>query len=76
MPRPKLTKEDLALREVLSGQIKDFLTAYRFTEVKLAETLGISRRSLQMMKAGKVNPSAETLRAWEILRARYKRSGK
>ena len=76
MPRPKLTREDLDQRETLADQIKDFLTRYRFTEVKLAETLGISRRSVQMMKAGKVCPSTGTLRTWEILRAKYKRTGK
>lgn len=76
MPRPKISKEDLDKRKTLAEEIQDFLTTHKFTEVRLAEALGISRRSAQMMKAGKVNPNAETLRRWELLRSKYKRTGK
>ena len=76
MPRPKPTDDDLKEREERSTQIRLFLKNFKFTEVKLAEILGISRRSVQMMKAGRVSPHHDTIKAWESLRAKYQRVGR
>lgn len=76
MPRPKLTTEDLKERDKLAQEVKEFLSTFRFTEIKLAQTLGISRRSVQMIKAGRVNPNPATVKKLETLRERYKRSAR
>ena len=74
MPRPKPTDEDLQEREQLATAVAKFMKDNKFTEVKLAEILGVSRRTVQMMKAGKVTPHPGTLRKWETLVAKYKRA--
>ncbi len=76
MARLKPTDDDLKEREERSTQIRLFLKNFKFTEVKLAEILGISRRSVQMMKAGRVSPHPNTIKAWESLRAKYQRVGR
>lgn len=71
MGRPRPTDEDIAKRQVRAEEMKKFMNENLFTEVKLAESLGISRRSVQMIKAGKVTPTPPTLRKWEALLKRY-----
>lgn len=74
MPRPKPTKEDLKNRKNLAEEIKKFAKDNLFTEIKLAEILGLSRRTVQMIKAGKVTPHPSTLRSIDSLFAKYKQA--
>lgn len=74
MPRPKPTEDDLQEREKRADKIKKFLKNFKFTEVQFADALGISRRSAQMMKAGKVTPAPETIDRLERLFKKYKKS--
>ena len=74
MPRPKPTKEDLKERKSRAIEMRLFMKNNKLTEVRLQELTGISRRTIQMMRAGKVTPTYTTLRIWEQFRDRYKAS--
>ncbi len=71
MPRPKPTKDDLKRKEKRRHEWREFRTSYMFTQKKLAETLGLSRRTVQQIEAGKVIPYPGTLRLFEALKAKY-----
>lgn len=73
MARPHLDDEDILERELLGKEVKAFMETHKFTELKMAETLGISRRSMQMLKAGRIKPHAETLKRWEIISSKYEK---
>lgn len=74
MARPMPTARDIEERKTRAAKIKEFMSDNLFTEVRLAETLGVSRRTVQMMKAGKVTPTRSTLRKWEALLNKYKQN--
>ena len=74
MPRPKPTDDDLRERAERAAALTKFMKDNKFTEVKLAESLGVSRRTIQMMKAGNVTPHESTLRRLAGLVAKYKRT--
>jgi predicted XRE-type DNA-binding protein len=76
MARPLPTEEDLKERQKLSQEIKDFMKNNKFTEKRLGDICGISRRSVQMIKAGAVTPHPGTLHKIETLFSRYKHEGK
>ena len=57
MPRPKPTKEDLKERKSRAVEMRLFMKNNKLTEVRLQELTGISRRTIQMMRAGKVTPT-------------------
>lgn len=71
MSRPKPTEEDFEDRKSRAEEMKHFMHENMFTEVKLAEVLGVSRRTIQMIKAGRVTPTPLTLRRWEALVKQY-----
>ena len=72
MPRPKPTEEDLKERKLRAVEMRAFMKNNKITEVRLQEITGISRRTIQMMRAGNVTPTYTTLRIWEQFRERYK----
>ena len=72
MARPKPTEEDLATRETRRAEWKQFRKEYLFTQVRLAEVLGISRRTVQLIERGSVTPLARTLHRFKTLLAKYK----
>jgi hypothetical protein len=76
MARPKPTKQDLKDRDTRAQDIKAFMRKFLFTEVRLAEVLGVSRRTIQMIKAGSVTPHPKTLRLWIQIRDKYEREAK
>ena len=76
MSRPKPTAEDLEARVKRATQVKEFCTNNKYTEKKLAETLGVSRRSIQMVKAGGVTPNKATIGRLEALFSKYNGSKK
>ena len=71
MPRPKPSEEDLQEREVRKLEWQQFRKENLFTQVKLAEVLGISRRSVQLVEASRVSPFPGTLRKFLALKAKY-----
>ncbi len=71
MPRPKTTNRELKLRDKYRREWIAFRRMNIFTQVKLAETLGISRRTVQMVENRKVNPQRATLRRFMALQAKY-----
>jgi hypothetical protein len=71
MPKPKPDKVELQERGRRAVEWKRFMRDNLFTEVKFAETLGISRRTVQQVKAGQVTPRYGTLRKWNALKAKY-----
>jgi predicted transcriptional regulator len=72
MSRPKPTKDDLKDREKLAIAVKKFAKENLFTEVKLADVMGVSRRTIQMIKAAKVSPNQETMKKWRRIIEQYK----
>ena len=74
MPRLKPTDEELKERAERAAALKNFMKDNKFTEMKLAEQLGVSRRSVQMMKSANVTPHESTLRKLAALVAKYKRT--
>jgi DNA-binding XRE family transcriptional regulator len=71
MPRPKPTEEDLKDREVRRQEWRKFRKEHLFTQIKLAEVLDLSRRTVQLIEAGKVSPFPDTLRKFQALRTRH-----
>jgi hypothetical protein len=71
MARKKPTEDDLKEREARAAEFKSFMKSYLFTEIRLAELLNASRRTVQMIKAGRVTPQPGTLRKWIALKQRY-----
>lgn len=70
----KRTEEELAERQVLAQDFKEFRETYLFTQKKLADVLGngACRRSIQMIEAAKVTPSPETVNRFRQLAAKHK----
>jgi ribosome-binding protein aMBF1 (putative translation factor) len=74
MSRPKPTEEDFEERKTRAREVKIFMHENCFTEVKLADTLGVSRRTVQMIRAGLVTPAPSTLRKLEALLKQYEKA--
>lgn len=71
MPRPKPTEADLEERLQRAERLKKFMKKCLFSEIRLAETIGVSRRTIQMIKAGKVSPHPDTLRKLTTIMKRH-----
>lgn len=71
MPRPKPTDADIEEREERASRVKKFMKDFLFSEVRLAETIGVSRRTIQMIKAGKVTPHPDTQRKINTIMKRH-----
>jgi len=71
MARPKPTEEDKERRARRRTEWVEFRKEYLFTQKRLAEILGISRRTVQQIEAGLVTPLPQTLRNFLALKARY-----
>jgi DNA-binding XRE family transcriptional regulator len=62
MPRLKPTRRDLKERQARAVEWKSFRKVYLFTQKRLGDIVGISRRTVQQIEAGKVTPHPATLR--------------
>ena len=71
MPRPKPTEEDLLERRTRREEWLKFRKDNLFTQVKLAEILEISRRTVQFIEAAELTPLMSTLRKFRALKAKY-----
>jgi DNA-binding XRE family transcriptional regulator len=76
MGGPHETPEVIAEREKLAQKLKDFMRDNLFTEKKLGDVVGVSRRTIQMLKAASATPHQTTLDKLEKLFLKYKREGK
>jgi DNA-binding XRE family transcriptional regulator len=76
MRKPKPIEEKVQARQERAKEWRDFMANNLFTEKRLAETIGISRRTVQMVRAGNVTPHDSTLRLFATLKAKYDREGK
>lgn len=74
MPRQKPSEDDLDDREKRAAEWKKFKKDNLFTEVRLAEILGVSRRTVQMVLAARVTPQPGTIRKWNALTLKYRRN--
>lgn len=70
MPRPKPTDEDKKMRVVRAKEWVDFRFDNLITQKTLADTIGVSRRTIQMIEAGSITPYPKTLRKFEAFVAR------
>lgn len=71
MPRRKVNQKEILERENLAQDFKAFMTRFKFTEVRMGELLNVSRRTIQMIRAGKVNPKQPTLLKFSAIKAKY-----
>lgn len=71
MAKRNATALEIKEREARAQKLKDFMKNNLFSEVKFAETTGISRRTVQMVKAGKITPHSDTLRKFNTIFSRY-----
>ncbi len=71
MARPKPTAQDLKDRVTRAAEWRSWMKANLFTEKKLSDVTGISRRTIQMIRAGRVTPHFNTLRIFSALQSKY-----
>lgn len=67
----KITKEQLAERKVRQEEWKAFRAKHLFTQAALADALGISKRTVQYVEAGKFTPQPDTIAAMRVLQAKH-----
>lgn len=72
LPRRKPNARDLQERELLSKEMKGFREANLLKQTTLAEVLGLSRRTIQMIESGSISPHPGTVSAFRLLVAKYK----
>jgi len=75
MPRPKPTREDRREQKKRKDEWREFRKEHLYTQKKLAEAIGVSRRTVQEIEAGRVIPYPHTLRLFEALKAKYSQEG-
>ena len=73
MARPKATPQDIRERKVRARVWREFRRIHLFTQSRLAETVGISRRTVQQIEGGRITPYAETLRLFEVIKKKHER---
>lgn len=74
MPWPKPDEAELQQREDRALEWLQFRKENMFTQQRLAEILGISRRTVQMVENGKITPHNNTVRLFNALRTRYQKA--
>jgi transcriptional regulator with XRE-family HTH domain len=71
MARPKPTDAEMQERQERAKKLKKFMKDRLFSEQRLAEVAGISRRTIQMIKSGSVTPHPDTLRKLKTIMQRH-----
>lgn len=61
MGRPRLTEDQVKAANERGARLAALMRDQKYTEVKLAEELGVSRRTIQMIKSGRATPHEKTL---------------
>jgi DNA-binding XRE family transcriptional regulator len=71
MPQSKLFSEDRRQRKERAQDWKLFRKNNLFTQRRLADTLGISRRTIQQIEGAYITPHPQTLRRFEVFKRRH-----
>lgn len=71
MPRRKPTPDDIEHRQVVAKEWFEFRRDFKFSQKKLAETIGKSRRTVQMVESGTISPHPETLKRFDALKQKH-----
>lgn len=75
MPRLKPTSQDLEKREERARVWRQFRKDYLFTQKRLADIVGISRRTVQQIEAGTITPQSNTLRLFLVIKKKHETHG-
>jgi DNA-binding XRE family transcriptional regulator len=67
----KPSRKDSKQRRMRAQEWKLFRKNNLLTQRRLAENLNVSRRTIQQIEGGYINPHAETLRRFTTYRAKY-----
>jgi DNA-binding XRE family transcriptional regulator len=67
--------DELQLREVRASEWKLFRRDNLFTQRRLAEIVGVSRRTIQLVEGAHITPHPQTLRRFEVFRIKCGREG-
>ena len=71
MPNARLDNAEKKAREQRAQEWLKFRKDNLITQIKFADLLGVSRRTIQMIERGRVSPYPITLRKYEALNAKY-----
>ena len=71
MPRAKPDKAEMKMREQRKQEWVKFRKDNLITQIKFADLLGVSRRTIQMVERNRVSPYPVTLRKFEALKTKY-----
>jgi len=66
-----LSSDELKRREKLAMEWKLFRRNNLFTQKKLAEVMGVSRRTIQQIEGARVTPHPDTVREFLKLKSKY-----
>jgi DNA-binding XRE family transcriptional regulator len=66
-----MSKEDAEQRQQRAEEWKMFRRNNLFTQKRLAEVVGISRRTIQLVEYGAITPQPQTLRRFIKLKRKY-----
>lgn len=67
----RMDNDDQQRRQEWADEFRRFRQNFLFSQVKLAEQLGVSRRGVQLIEAGKVDAHTGTLRNFNALKSRH-----
>jgi DNA-binding XRE family transcriptional regulator len=76
MPKPPPTPDDLKERKKRASEWKMFRRRHLFTQRRLADTVGISRRTVQQVENAHITPHLSTLVLFEKLKRKHAREKK
>lgn len=65
-------KENLKLRRERAQEWKLFRRTNRFTQRRLAEVVGVCRRTIQLIEGGHITPHTLTLRRFAVFKEKCK----
>jgi DNA-binding XRE family transcriptional regulator len=71
MPKRAVTEDLANEQEARAKEFQQFRKDFLFTQKKLAEVLGLSRRTIQAIESGQITPHAGTIRAFIALKTRH-----
>jgi DNA-binding XRE family transcriptional regulator len=70
-PQPEIETEDQRLRKLRKKRAEDWVIFRRnnlFTQKRLAAVIGVSRRTVQQIEGGHVEPHPQTLRRFAVFK--------
>ncbi len=73
MSKPPVTTDDLKARAHRRDEWRDFRRDFLFTQARLADALGIDRRTVQKIEAAETTPLPVIREKFEQLKAAHKK---